>query len=640
MKFLQTIELLSLGVVSLVAVKERDMFKFLKPKNGAVYHVWAWGILAFASQLCSPGCAATYPENLKVSVTQNDLRRVALQWNPVGNATQYRLVVDDDEGFENPLVVQNVTGTTSALEPLSRGLAAGTLYHVRIEPGEQQGKFRLRGATLSYPVSKTQFLDQAWKITGRAWLDTYAGVTWNQDSRTYTLRKPWSGQDTAGATAYFVGYATQAGVSAALNHGDLELANELAQFHLTYAGRFTTLGVMRQQRHKQLTLLEGQGPDSTRTLPWSDGAGTKMRSRENILGNSQFFYPASRLMRLISTLPLNTRTSAEQRYVALYAPLLIKEHLIRLCYEAKWSYWNDKSLPPSLIDIWQTLAESRAPAKLSYQRAMLDSDLWLIATAAEVLGANANDAALVPLTPSEKSKLRRIVSVGTKLFQSKRELYPNTRNRAGKVVGSASYFNGDFDDHPTMAHSFYEDSKLPRATQKKSKLGASWDIGHFYRVPIFLRALYDNRVATGLEFPTVSDIRLVCNQMAFRVFRGDMKRPLFNNFFDGSNGWYRVGYHGSGFGYPPAQFADMRISSRPSLAPGAIYGWGQVAFVSPDLTQIQQSLVQMAASSDPAVVEFRKRYYTFKSEEFSFKNAAGRWQSPMLLYILLAEQAE
>lgn len=60
--------------------------------------------------------------------------------------------------------------------------------------------------------------------------------------------------------------------------------------------------------------------------------------------------------------------------------------------------------------------------------------------------------------------------------------------------------------------------------------------------PRMLRALYDNRAATGIDFPQVADLEYIGNQYAYHVFEGDYKLAPFRSFFDGSDGWYRVGY--------------------------------------------------------------------------------------------------
>jgi hypothetical protein len=119
-------------------------------------------------------------------------------------------------------------------------------------------------------------------------------------------------------------------------------------------------------------------------------------------------------------------------------------------------------------------------------------------------------------------------------------------------VGSASYFNGDYVAHPDYDYSGVTSEKFPSPSEKKTFAGASWDISHAYRLPVFLRALYENRKATASKFPSYHDLQLVVNQYVYRVFDGDYHYPLFHNYFDGSDGWHRVGYNGPDFGYPPS----------------------------------------------------------------------------------------
>jgi hypothetical protein len=93
-----------------------------------------------------------------------------------------------------------------------------------------------------------------------------------------------------------------------------------------------------------------------------------------------------------------------------------------------------------------------------------------------------------------------------------------------------------------MDYAGYQGEKFPAAADKAKVKGLSWDISHFSIVPVFLRTLYDNRAATGVDFAQKSDIEYIGNQYAFHVFEGDYQRPLFKNFFDGTDGWYRVSY--------------------------------------------------------------------------------------------------
>ena len=139
-----------------------------------------------------------------------------------------------------------------------------------------------------------------------------------------------------------------------------------------------------------------------------------------------------------------------------------------------------------------------------WDTAMSDIDLWLLASAAEILGANANDPALAPLDASQAEMLRRALQTGIRFFQSKRTEYPGTKNFRGVEVGSSSYFNGDYAAHPDYDYSAVTGEKFPSPAQKLVLPDASWDSMHAYRLPVFLRALYENRKATGLEFPSTT----------------------------------------------------------------------------------------------------------------------------------------
>jgi hypothetical protein len=222
--------------------------------------------------------------------------------------------------------------------------------------------------------------------------------------------------------------------------------------------------------------------------------------------------------------------------------------------------------------------------------------------------------------------------------------YPTTQNLQGAVVGSVSYFNGEYPADPDYAYSGYAGQAFPTPNDAKVQQGASWDISHFYRVPVFLRSLYDNRKATGLGFPSANDIQLVVNQLMYKNFQGNFDLPLFNNFFDGSNGWYRVGYNGPSFGYPPAQycnsFNNIGIYQEPCLVTGAIQGWGLIGFFNSDLVELDHSLARLAWSQDPKQIGFRHQYYYYNDLEYAASDSQGRIQYPNLLLWVLSGMAE
>jgi hypothetical protein len=132
----------------------------------------------------------------------------------------------------------------------------------------------------------------------------------------------------------------------------------------------------------------------------------------------------------------------------------------------------------------------------------------------------------------------------------------------------------------------------------------------------------------------------VTNQYVYRVFNGDFSRPLFHNFFDGSDGWLRVGYVGPDFGYPPSSYCDMHNPNRPCMIPGAIMAWGLLAFANPDLARVEQALVKLALNGDPESRRFRDRYYFYVETPYEVLNTQGKQTYGIALYFVIADSAE
>jgi hypothetical protein len=249
---------------------------------------------------------------------------------------------------------------------------------------------------------------------------------------------------------------------------------------------------------------------------------------------------------------------------------------------------------------------------------MLDRDLWLIATAAEVIEAHRLAPDLVPLF-GEEGRLRQIVTAGTAMLRRRTTAHPETRNAAGKRVGSLGYFEGDFDSHPEMIYSGDTTAVFPQGKPPHPAHGASWDVSHVQRLPVALRSLWDARLALPGLFPDSSEMALTVNQYLYRAFQGDLSLPLLNNFFDGSDGWFRVGYANRGnWGYAPAKWCGRPKAGRPCLSRGGFTGWGLLAFISPDLERLGASLVALSASTAPAAVDFRGRVFATNTDGFLF----------------------
>jgi hypothetical protein len=150
--------------------------------------------------------------------------------------------------------------------------------------------------------------------------------------------------------------------------------------------------------------------------------------------------------------------------------------------------------------------------------------------------------------------------------------------------------------------------------------------------------MYENRKATGSDWPRYQDLELFANQYVYRVFNGDYSRPLFHNHLDGSDGWHRVGYHGGEFGYPPSPFCDQHNPHHPCMTPGQIMGWGLLAFANPDLAAVEQALLRLALDPKPEARQFRDRYY-FYIDSFDVHGAPGKQTYGVALYFLIGDNA-
>jgi len=477
-------------------------------------------------------------------------------------------------------------------------------------------------------IDTKSYLDQAWEAKGRPGLFYSGGMNWDPKSRQWQPT-PVLPADFSKAVAHYASFTAPAGaiaVSIAGTYHEVELADELAKFYSAFLhAYFTTLGDLRRTNSpeiKQKLLGPELGPDSTRTLAWWADSNGGVILRECYLCNEEFFIPVAGLMEVIAKLKPAERTPAMTQFVVEYVPILLNDHILR-------------------PDFAQLMRDQMNHTSAHLKRPnMSEEEIGVVTAAAVLLGADVADRQLVRLTGDGRAKLRDLVKVGVERFQFSRTLITDSEGRT-----CASYFNGDYDWLEDFDYAGYQGEQFPVPANKAKVKGKGWDISHFNVVPVFLRALYNHRAATGVDFPQKTDIEYIGNQYAFHVFEGDYKKPLFRNFFDGTDGWYRVGYLGrSGYGVAPSQYCSMFDRSHSCLTIGGIYGWGLLAPFHPGLARIQSALLDLARSNDPAIACFepqcfRERYYRYADFSFSFLDGQGNLQYPPALLVLLSELA-
>ncbi len=105
------------------------------------------------------------------------------------------------------------------------------------------------------------------------------------------------------------------------------------------------------------------------------------------------------------------------------------------------------------------------------------------------------------------------------------------------------------------------------------------------------------------------------NQLTYKVFNGNFARPQLTNYFDGSDGWYRVGYKSrDGYGNPPAQYCDGQDMKHFCLTRNGIRGWGMLAFANPDIGKLIEGVIALARDNSPDATRFRQRVIAMKDD--------------------------
>lgn len=234
---------------------------------------------------------------------------------------------------------------------------------------------------------------------------------------------------------------------------------------------------------------------------------------------------------------------------------------------------------------------------------VFDDYLFFIAAMAHLLGAQAAAPDLVLLPEDVAGCYRSFVRLGCELLR-KRMTPSAFTDFEGRPVAGLNFDLGVWDGFEDYAYTGYAGEEYPGEACKRAARNVGWDISHARRFVNVFDALYDNRQATGIPFPGSQVMAGLANQLVYGAFNRDFNRPLFTNFMDGTNGWYRVGYAGrQGFGYPPWGLSDAVPTG----------GYGFWSRFNPDVARVMGSILSLleeeAAVDVGDRVRFVEKYY-------------------------------
>ncbi|WP_455280895.1 hypothetical protein [Cupriavidus necator] len=302
----------------------------------------------------------------------------------------------------------------------------------------------------------------------------------------------------------------------------------------------------------------------------------RLRNSEVMLNSTQFLAFASSLANGMSRA---VRPGVPGDFVEQTARIA-REHLER------WS------APAAQDALRKRIAARPEDVKNSSSELLLtDQDLWLIAIYADLAGMLATRPRLAPAAGVDDpgfAAMKAHLALLLRLVAARitvQEL-PGAEGKAGKSVRVADLDAGFwrlYDDNRYAAYTGRDkpvvckrDPARPNVFTVQTHIPAGrfapvanigWDISHARRLVHFFDAIERNRAAMAQVFgiapaslPSQDTIAAFARQFSLHVWNQDRARPLFNNYYSGANGWYRVNYdNGTGScaeGIPPYGLAE------------------------------------------------------------------------------------
>lgn len=241
----------------------------------------------------------------------------------------------------------------------------------------------------------------------------------------------------------------------------------------------------------------------------------------------------------------------------------------------------------------------------SYCRAITDTDLFVVAIAADLLhvaDAFNNALGIEKIQPQEREVLLEIRDSALQIMEQ------------GIQPGKGFLFQvGIWADYPDFLYAGCRGNELPvRPCPKKD---VAEDSSHFHRWPWWLESFRDSWPSDHANHRYYEGLlRRLAEQFVSKVVasRGN-GLILLSNYMDGTNGWYRVGYRGRSWGNGPY-----------TLSLTALYGsWYILGKYDSRIKGIRNSLCTMVRSTDPETIQFRIKYYGGRSSTNPYPNGWG-----------------
>jgi hypothetical protein len=560
--------------------------------------------------------------NIKATVTGPVTDAVKWIVNGVGGGNQVVGEISPEGVYVAPSIDPGIAITVTAVSTVDnrlRGSATVRLLHSVTTP--------MQGAIYEETV-------RSWSALALPWIDSLVGLVWDPAARSWSADPQWQmPAEGVGPAIYFLEEALRPATRLALARQDVSLMEELALFHLALLReRATTLGAMESSAHGgDLVFIDG--PATARTFAWYEPIGEGNREiRESQQSEVQYLSTAAQLLRAIAEMPGASRTATLTEFANSYGRFLVSEQIVRLLYGATWwAHWQEPAIGNPVVTAWRFLAAhpgyQPAPPYPQYYAAISDNELWLVMDTAEVVAANADAPEFHLMDAGTEKRLKSAVQAGSAVMQTR--CHHETAPDGADVL---SAFAGEWQDLPDFAYSAITTQQAPTHPGVQPEL--SWDTSHAYRLPIVFRSLYESGWASGITYPARSDLVALGNTYVHLALSKSASFPAFNNYLDGTDGWFQFDPAQPGAGYPPHVYCDARNKGN-CVSIGAVQGWGQLSPFNQDLAALEQTIVNLAYNDSPDGIAFKNQFY-YADGPFAVSEGLYPW----LMMWIAADNAE
>jgi hypothetical protein len=256
---------------------------------------------------------------------------------------------------------------------------------------------------------------------------------------------------------------------------------------------------------------------------WPGTQYPNLLGQEVQLYNSQFMAVVAKAMHIVGDKIESQRTETQKAFLVAYTPIAVE-------FYERWC----KIVQPRFEILLRA-----GPNLNKSTNAVWDGDMWILTGVTDFLVVQKSVIPHITLTSEQEKLFYQLVDTGSKLLES-RITKSQLTDFSGNAVEGINFDLGEYDDLIDNQYSGYTGTDYPKDIPPQPASNVGWDISHALRFVFVFNTLYENKNILGQGFPSREILVGLANQFIYGVFNKNFENPLFTNYMDGTNGWFRV----------------------------------------------------------------------------------------------------